>query len=139
MPWLALCPPPRFGTLSPSTVIGWHAKVLPPSFSPPLLQFGNVEMTFFYSNSRSSQTKVKIYVTELLSASLSCRDKSFSGRLLQEFCHFLPILPYSKFWLLGAQLLSFSFSFLHSGLLGFPVLGLLCHLFLSSFLTQFAI
>lgn len=62
-PWLILYPPPRFGMLSPSTVISWLAKVLPPSSSPPLLLFGNVDMTFFYSNSRASKRKVKTYLS----------------------------------------------------------------------------
>lgn len=123
------------GPLSPSKI--WHALSLNSNrlackgaasiFFTSTFAIWKCRNGFFYSDSRASQTKVKIYLTltELLSASLSRTEKFFSGRPLQEFRHFLSVLPQSKFSLLGAQLLSCFLSFLYSDLLGFPVVGLL--------------
>ena len=118
------------GPMSPSKI--WYAL----TFNSNKLAYKGATTIFFsatsvlwkcrndnlYSNSRVSQTRVKNYLVELLSASLRI-EKPFSGRPLQEFCKFLSALPDQILLIRGLNLLVFSSSLSYTIAVWLSILG----------------
>ena len=81
---LVLYPPQRSGAPSPLIVTSWFAREPASIFFTTTFAIWKCRNDVIFCNSRASQTKVKLYLTEPFSASLSYIAKPFSCRSLQK-------------------------------------------------------